>query len=56
MLEHKTLIGFAFDLGTEINFLKNGESLAETGQKILITKKMRLKESCIKILEHLKNK
>lgn len=39
MLEHKTLIGFAFDLGVEIKFFKNDESLAETGQRILSAKK-----------------
>lgn len=38
MLEHKTLIGFAFDLGVEINFFKDDESLAEIGQKILKAK------------------
>jgi hypothetical protein len=38
MLEHKTLIGFAFDLGVEIKFFKNDESLAEIGQKILKAK------------------
>lgn len=39
MLEHKTLIGFAFDIGREIDFFKNDESLAETGQRILSAKK-----------------
>ncbi|UUV18231.1 hypothetical protein NRK67_13160 [Fusobacteria bacterium ZRK30] len=39
MLEHKTIIGFAFDLGIEINFFKDDQSLAETGQKILSAKK-----------------
>lgn len=39
MLEHKSIIGFAFDLGREINFFKNDQSLAETGQKILSAKK-----------------
>jgi len=39
MLEHKTLIAFAFDLGIEITFFKNDESLAEVGQKILSAKK-----------------
>ena len=38
ILEHKTLIGFAFDLGVEINFFKGDESLAEIGQKILNAK------------------
>jgi len=38
ILEHKTLIGFAFDLGIEIKFFKNNESLAEIGQKILKAK------------------
>lgn len=39
MLEHKTIIGFAFDLGKEINFFKDDQSLAEIGQKILSAKK-----------------
>ncbi|WP_028855908.1 hypothetical protein [Psychrilyobacter atlanticus] len=39
MLEHKSIIGFAFNLGREIDFFKNDESLAETGQKILSAKK-----------------
>jgi hypothetical protein len=38
MLEHKSLIGFASDLGVEIKFFKNDESLAETGQRILSAK------------------
>lgn len=35
-LEHKTLIAFAFNLGLEIDFLKNNRSLVEIGQRILM--------------------
>lgn len=39
ILEHKSLIGFAYDLGVEIDFFKENESLSEIGKKILNGKK-----------------
>ena len=39
ILEHKSLIKFAFNLGMEVNFFKKDETLADIGQKILIAKK-----------------
>jgi hypothetical protein len=35
ILEHKSLIGFAYDLGVEVNFFKDNESLAEIGKRVV---------------------